>query len=126
MTFVYCQFGPPVRGVRTCEVCGRMVATTAERVSAHCRSAQKGPGTELKALLASLGIKASPTCKCNKMATQMDSWGPEESLRHIEEIVDVMQQTAADRGLPFLRAIGRKLVRVACGRARRKSVQSGQ
>lgn len=123
---VYCQFGPPVRGVRTCDVCGRMVATTAERVSARCRSSPLGPGAELKALLASFGIKASPTCKCNKMAAQMDAWGPGESLRHLEEIVDVMQQTAQDRGLPFLRAIGRKLVRIACGRARRKSGQSGQ
>jgi len=84
-----------------------------------------GPGTELKALLASFGIHASPTCQCNKMATQMDSWGPEESLKHIEQIVDVMQETAKARKLPFLRPVGRKLVRIACARARRKSAQTG-
>lgn len=84
-----------------------------------------GPGTELKSLLASFGIKASPTCKCNKMARQMDSWGPDESLKHIEEIVDVMQETAQARKLPFLRAVGRKLVRIACGRARKKSPGTG-
>jgi hypothetical protein len=83
------------------------------------------PGTELKALLASFGITASPTCPCNEMAAQMDAWGADESLKNIEQIVDVMQKTAAGRRLPFLRAVGRKLVRIACARARRKSAQTG-
>lgn len=79
-----------------------------------------GPGTELKALLATIGIHASPTCKCNKMAKQMDAWGPVESLAHIEEIVDVMEETAKKRNLPFLRTAGRSLVRIACWKAKRK------
>lgn len=83
--------------------------------------ATSGPGTELKKLLESIGIKASPTCKCNKMAKKMDKWGPEESLLHIEEIVDVMEATAKTRKLPFIRAVGRKLVQLACWRARRKA-----
>jgi hypothetical protein len=78
-----------------------------------------GPGTELKALLAKIGIHASPTCKCNKMAKKMDEWG-QESLNHIEEIVDVMEETAKKRGLPFMRAAGAAMVRVACWKARRK------
>ena len=81
---------------------------------------QSGPGTELKALLAKIGIHASPTCGCNKMARQMDAWGPEESLNHIEEIVDVMEATAKARKLPFLRTAGRILVRQACRIARKK------
>lgn len=85
-----------------------------------------GPGTELKALLSAFGITASPTCKCNSTARQMDSWGPDESLKHIEQIVDVMQETAKARKLPFLRMAGRKLVRMACNRARKKSAQTGQ
>jgi hypothetical protein len=78
-----------------------------------------GPGTELKALLATIGIVASPTCKCNKMAKKMDEWG-QESLNHIEEIVDVMEETAKKRKLPFLRTAGRTLVRIACWKAKRK------
>ncbi len=78
-----------------------------------------GPGTELKALLAKIGIHASPTCGCNKMAKQMDIWG-QESLNHIEEIVDVMEETAKKRKLPFLRTAGRILVRQACRIARKK------
>jgi hypothetical protein len=78
-----------------------------------------GPGTELKALLATIGIVASPTCSCNKMAKKMDEWG-QESLNHIEEIVDVMEETAKKRKLPFLRTAGRTLVRIACWKAKRK------
>jgi hypothetical protein len=82
-------------------------------------SPTSGPGTELKALLATIGIVASPTCSCNKMAKKMDEWG-QESLHHIEEIVDVMEETAKKRKLPFLRTAGRTLVRIACWKAKRK------
>lgn len=81
----------------------------------------KGAGSELKALLSSMGIHASSTCSCNKMASKMDEWGPDESLNHIEEIVDVMQATAKKRGLPFFRLAGKTLVRIACHRARKKA-----
>jgi hypothetical protein len=80
-----------------------------------------GPGTELKALLAAIGIVASPTCKCNKMARQMDAWG-QESLAHMDEIVDVMEETAKARKLPFLRAGAKQLVRLAVWRARKKDI----
>lgn len=76
---------------------------------------ESGPGTELKALLAKFGIHASPTCGCNAMAKKMNQWG-EESLQHIDEIVDVMQETAAKRGLPFIRAVGAQLVKTAVRR----------
>lgn len=79
-----------------------------------------GPGTQLKQLLARLGIHASPTCKCNSMARKMDEWGPDESLAHVEEIVDVMEETAKARGLPFLRAAGRLLVKRAIHNARKQ------
>lgn len=81
-----------------------------------------GPGTELKKLLASIGIHASPTCKCNTMAKKMNEWGPDESLQHIDEIVDVMEETAKKRGLPFVRLGGKALVRLACTRARRNEL----
>lgn len=77
-----------------------------------------GPGTELKALLAKFGIHASPTCGCNAMARKMDAWGPDESLKHLEEIVDVMEETAKKRNLPFIRSAGRLLVRRAISKSR--------
>jgi hypothetical protein len=53
------------------------------------------------------------------MARKMDEWG-QESLDHIEEIVDVMEQAAKGRKFPFLRAAGRILVRQACRISRKK------
>jgi hypothetical protein len=81
----------------------------------HKPEPESGPGAELKALLAKFGIQASPTCKCNSMARKMNEWG-EESLEHIDEIVDVMQETAKARSLPFLRAAGVQLVKAAVRR----------
>jgi len=54
------------------------------------------------------------------MAAQMNEWG-EASLDHIEEIVDVMEETAKARSLPFLRVIGRKLVKMAVRRWQKKA-----
>lgn len=116
-------------GRAQCRVCGKECAAPRGPVRAKCGIRPRecsGPGTELKALLASFGIKASSTCQCNKMAQQMDVWGPDESLAHMEQIVDVMQKTAKARKLPFLRLIGRRLVRIACGRARKKKPPAGQ
>lgn len=76
----------------------------------------EGPGTELKSLLAKFGIHASPTCKCNSMAKKMNDMESKEPgwcLAHIEEIVDVMEETAKARKLPFLRTAGRLLVKKA-------------
>lgn len=77
-----------------------------------------GPGTQLKSLLAKFGIHATPNCKCNSMARKMDQWGPDESLNHLEEIVDVMQETAEKRGLPFLRTAAKMMVRRAISKSR--------
>lgn len=101
---------------------GETVLADLSAFPAHTSNTLKvtsGPGTELKALLAKIGIHASPTCGCNKMARKMDEWG-QESLNHIEEIVDVMEATARKRKLPFLRTAGRILVRQACRISRKK------
>ena len=81
--------------------------------------AARGPGTILREMLATVGIRSTTTCACNSMARKMDDWGPERSLGHIEEIVDVMARTARERRLPFMRVAGRALVRLACWRSRR-------
>jgi hypothetical protein len=54
----------------------------------------------------------------------MDSWGPDECSKpeRIDEVVKVMREEAAARGLPFLDVAGRMLVRRAIANARKKSV----
>jgi len=48
----------------------------------------------------------------------MDAWG-EECVEHMAEIVEHLRAQAEARGLPFLDAAGRALVRVSIARARR-------
>lgn len=115
--------------VLRCTACGSTYPGHLKRLHAQCKAGmqaeiqmipepppQEGPGTELKALLAKFGIHASPTCKCNSMARKMndmESREPGWCLSHIEEIVDVMEETAKARKLPFLRTAGRLLVKKA-------------
>ncbi len=51
-----------------------------------------GPGTELKALLASLGITPGPECDCNERADKMDAWGKGVCARRSEEIVGWLRE----------------------------------
>lgn len=78
-------------------------------------------GTHLKLMLQRLGIqaKADGQCPCNYHAKQMDAWGCDECERRIDEIVGWLREEADKRGLPFLDAAGRMLVRRAIKNARR-------
>jgi hypothetical protein len=82
---------------------------------------ESGPGTELSKLLKRFGIEPTPTCRCRGKAAQMDAWGPDECERpeRIEEVLAVMREEAKARGLPFLDAAGRMLIRRAIRNARR-------
>jgi hypothetical protein len=87
-----------------------------------------GPGTELKKLLAQIGIKATANCTCNARAREMDAWGIDEAARpeRIEEAVGWLREEAAKRKLPFLDAAGRLLIKRAISNARRASRGQGQ
>jgi hypothetical protein len=82
----------------------------------HCPS---GPGTELKTLLARVGITATPDCACNARAAEMDRQGVEWCEAHLDTIVGWLREQAEARGLPFLDVAGRLLVRRAISNARR-------
>jgi len=84
-----------------------------------------GPGTELSRLLKRFGISPTPTCACRAKAAQMDAWGCDECERpeRIDEVVAVMRAEAAARGLPFVDAAGRMLVRRAIANARREEAR---
>lgn len=85
-----------------------------------------GPGTELSRLLKRFGISPTPTCRCREKQQQMDAWGPDECSRpeRIDEVVAVMREEAAARGLPFLDAAGRLLVRRAVANARKNAAKT--
>ena len=83
----------------------------------------KGPGTELKALLAGwpFRIVATPDCKCTSRARYMDEKGCDwcESPEGMAEIIGFLREAAEERGLPFLDVAGRMLVRRAIANARK-------
>lgn len=81
-----------------------------------------GPGTELKKLLSRVGIRATPTCACNRRANQMDAAEAREPgwcEAHLDTIVGWLREEAEKRRLPFVDAAGRLLVRRAIRNAKR-------
>lgn len=110
-----------------CVFCGLPCATQCPVFSSEIAIAKPsappahGPGTELGKLLKRLGIEPTPTCACRAKAAEMDQWGCDEAERpeRIDEVVAVMREEAAARGLPFLDVAGRLLVRRAIRNARK-------
>lgn len=80
-----------------------------------------GPGTELKKLLAKIGLKETPGCKCKSRAAEMDRRGPDWCEAHVETIVAWMAEEAARRRLPFIHSLGVILTRLAIRRFRQRS-----
>lgn len=94
--------------------------------SAGRASPQRGPGTELKSLLSKIGITASPGCACNRRAALMDineDREPGWCLANVETICDWLQEEAANRKLPFVRAAAKMLVRAAIRSAQKKGTE---
>jgi hypothetical protein len=80
-----------------------------------------GPGAQLKRLLAGwpFYITSTASCPCNAYARQMDEWGCDECESRMDEIVAHLRTQAESRGLPFIDAAGRFLVRRAIKNARK-------
>lgn len=126
----------------SCPHCGRNVVVSTQQAMAACRAfpdyeeaharltgaVTGGPGTELSKLLKRFGIEPTPTCSCRSKAAAMDAWGPDECSKpeRIEEVVAVMREEAKARGLPFLDAAGRVLVRRAISNARKEAARAPQ
>ena len=117
-----CKFSD---GSSFCSVCGRFAKHT--HALRECdgvqRASPSGPGAELSKLLKRFGIEPTPTCACRAKAAEMDAWGCDECEKpdRIAEVVAVMRAEADARGLPFLDAAGRLLVRRAIRNARKAS-----
>jgi len=88
----------------------------------------RGPGTELKKLLAGwpFHLVASADCKCNQRARYMDAKGCDWVEANIEECVGYLRESAAERGLPFVDMAGRVLVRRAIANARKEEARRAQ
>lgn len=100
------------------------LARTKTAVANNLAMVTSGPGTELKKLLAKVGITATPTCSCNARARAMDENEAREPgwcEAHLDEIVGWLREEAEKRKLPFLDMAGRVLVRRAIKNARKEA-----
>jgi hypothetical protein len=79
----------------------------------------EGPGTELKKLLAKIGITPKAGCKCLARAVEMDIRGCDWCADNVPTIVGWLREEATNRRLPFIDAAGTVLVRRAISNARR-------
>ena len=78
-----------------------------------------GPGTELKKLLAKIGIAVTADCPCDERAALMDRNGWAWCEQNLETIVGWMGEESARRGMIFIETGARFLARRAIARARR-------
>lgn len=119
-------------GKATCSVCGAVYSWPGGKLRAKCFGppqksvpapvvATYGAGTELKKLLKTVGITASPGCSCNKRAAIMDERGVEWCEQNVDEIVGWLREEATKRKLPFVDFAGRTLVKLAIRRAKKGS-----
>lgn len=130
-------FGDSGMTVYRCRYCGAGIATaTSPPTSKKCPVRKRpevarsvpssGPGTELKKLLGRIGIKASPTCSCNRRAREMDSHGIQWCRDNLDLIAgEWLAGEAKKRKLPYSEFAGRKLVQLAIALAERAAAKAG-
>ena len=131
-----CNFAPKEHSLCQCVVCLHVVSCEDCRCKRNCDGPTSaaalvepppptpGPGTELKKLLAKVGITATPDCSCNARAAEMDrqeQQTPGWCEANLDTIVGWLREQAEARGLPFLDLAGRMLVRRAIANARRNA-----
>ena len=99
-----------------CERCGKR---SSRPTFARICHVDAGPGTELKSLLARVGIVATPDCACNARAAEMDRQGCEWVEANMSTVLGWLREQAEARGLPFLEIAAKMLIRRAIRNARR-------
>ena len=86
-----------------------------------------GPGGHLKRLLGRFGIKATEGgCRCTSRAAEMDRNGCEWVEENLDTVVGWLREEAQKRGLPFVDAAGKMLVREAVRRARKDAAANAR
>jgi len=80
-----------------------------------------GAGTELKRLLARIGIHSTPECLCDQRAMIMDEEGPDWCRQNMGIIVGWMREEAESRRMPFNDVMAKMLIMRAICNARKKT-----
>jgi len=100
----------------------RMFSSTTPGGRTVTQTKTGGPGTELAALLKTIGIDAKEKgCQCKSHAKRMDKEGPKWCRDNIETILGWLQTEAKKRKLPFIKTAAKQVVLLAIRRAEKKS-----
>lgn len=78
-----------------------------------------GPGTQLSKMIKSLGIHMSDSCSCRRHAINMNEKGNDWCEQNIDTVVGWLDQEAKNRGLPFVKMVGRVMVNRAIKKSRK-------
>ena len=97
---------------------GEFIAQTEESYRYLAESIRMHPTQEeLKKMLESVGIRATPNCSCNAKATAMNKNGIEWCKNNKDTILSWLQEEAVKRKLPFFRFFARRMINIAISRA---------
>ena len=80
----------------------------------------QGAGTELKKMLAMIGITSTPNCSCNKRAKIMNEKGTAWCKKNKEQILEWMREESEKRHLPFLKFAATRILNYAIAKAAKK------
>lgn len=78
-----------------------------------------GPGTQLSKMIKSLGFHMSDSCSCRRHAINMNEKGNDWCEQNIDTIVGWLDQEAKNRGLPFVKMVGKVMVNRAIKKSRK-------
>lgn len=107
-------------GESRCALCSSNAGERAECLGViDCGQSSCLAGTALKSLLGAFGINSTPACSCDARAREMDAYGCDWCAANEGLIVGWMRQEADKRGILFIDAAARLLVRRAIRNARR-------
>lgn len=78
-----------------------------------------GPGTILSNMIATMGIKTTPTCSCKRHAIEMNEKGNEWCEANMQTILGWLRQESEKRKLPFIETVAKMIVLRAIKTSRR-------
>jgi len=88
-----------------------------EKIKRNLPSA-KGPGTELKKLIAWFYSPDKKKCKCATRIAKMNRWGPDECEKRIDTILRWLKHSARINKVPFFEPAVKLLIRKAIKNSR--------
>jgi hypothetical protein len=85
-----------------------------------------GPGSILSGMIASMGIKTTPTCSCKRHAIEMNEKGSDWCEQNMPTILKWLKEESAKRNLPFVETVAKIMVSRAIKTSRRLKAKNAK